>query len=259
MKTITGIYTIASIVLLGSASAWAQTASPSATTGPGKGEWREKWKQMTPEQKETFLKNHPKIAQWIAEHQQEMAANASTGNASAGSTTGSTTSVSATTGSATTGTTTTGSTTPTTPTTAGADNADVRQKWAQMTPEQKETFLQNHPKAAQQFSQNHPEAAQRLATTQEAGAGVTDPGHPRVNEVNGRATNQQNRIAQGASSGTLTAQQQAQLKRSGNRIQKQEGNDLAKNDGHLTLAEKARLNKEENRRGRHIYNDKHDS
>jgi len=124
---------------------------------------------------------------------------------------------------------------------------------------QKEAFLQNHPAIAQQFSQNHPEAAQRLAATKEAGAGIADPGHPRVNEVNGRETNQQNRIAQGASSGKLTPQEQAQLQKSGNRIQKQEGNDLAKHDGHLTAGEKARLNHEENRRSRQIYKDKHDS
>jgi hypothetical protein len=148
-------------------------------------------------------------------------------------------------------------TTPTTTTPAG--NGAWKQKWEGMTPEQKETFLQNHPKFAQQFTQNHPAAAQRLATTKEAGAGISDPGHPRVNEVNGRETNQQNRIAQGVSSGTVTAQEQAQLQKSGTRLQKQEGNDLAKHDGHLTAGEKARLNREENRRSRQIYKDKHPS
>jgi len=147
----------------------------------------------------------------------------------------------------------------TTTTTTGAGNGEWKQKWQQMTPEQKETFLQNHPKIAQRFAQNHPEAAQRLATTKEAGAGVSDPGHPRINEVNGRETNQQNRIAQGVNSGKLTAPEQAQLQKSGNRIQKQEGNDIAKNDGHLTPGEKARLNREENRRSRQIYKDKHPS
>ena len=127
-----------------------------------------------------------------------------------------------------------------------------------MTPEQKEAFLKNHPAIAQKFAQNHPDAEQRLAATQQAGAGISDPGHPRVNEVNGRETIQQNRIAQGVSTGKLTAQQQAQLQRSGNRIQNQEGNDLAKNDGHLTPGEKARLNREENRRSHRIHEDKHE-
>jgi len=124
-----------------------------------------------------------------------------------------------------------------------------------MTPEQKENFLQSHPKLAAQFTKNHPEAAQRLGTTKEAGAGITDPGHPRVNEVNARETNQQNRIAQGVSNGSLTPQEQAQLQKSGNRIQKQEANDLAHHDGHLTAGEKARLNREENRRSRQIKHD----
>ena len=124
-----------------------------------------------------------------------------------------------------------------------------------MTPEQKENFLQSHPKLAAQFTKNHPEAAQRLGTTKEAGAGITDPGHPRVNEVNARETSQQNRIAQGVSNGSLTPQEQAQLQKSGNRIQKQEANDLAHHDGHLTAEEKARLNREENRRSRQIKHD----
>jgi hypothetical protein len=142
--------------------------------------------------------------------------------------------------------------------TPGAGNASLKAQWQQMTPDQKEAFLQNHPKFNQWFTQNHPEAAQRLATTKEAGAGVTDAGHPRINEVNGRETNQQNRIAQGVNSGALNPQEQAQLQRSGNRIQTQEANDIAKNDGHLTPGEKARLNREENRRSRQIYRDKHD-
>jgi len=287
MKIVTKIYTITTIVLLGSASAWAQTTTPPTAPGAGHGEWRAKWQQMTPQQKETFLQNHPKIAQWIAQHQQEMAADSSTDGTSGGTTTGGTTSGSTTTGGATTGgttssgtttggtttggtttsgTTTSGTTTSGTTTggttaagTVGAANGAWKQKWQQMTAEQKESFLQNHPKFAQQFSQNHPQAAQRLATTQEAGAGITDPGHPRVNEVNGRETNQQNRIAQGVSSGTITPQEQAQLRRSGNRIQKQEGNDLAKHDGHLTAGEKAHLNREENRRSRQINKDVHPS
>jgi 2-oxo-4-hydroxy-4-carboxy--5-ureidoimidazoline (OHCU) decarboxylase len=269
MKIVTKIYTITSIALLGSASAWAQSTTPPTTPGAGHGEWRAKWAQMTPQQKETFLQNHPKIAQWIAQHQQEMADDSSGGSTSTGSTgagstgtgstgSGGTTAGGTTTGGTTTGGTTTGGTT-TGGMTAGAANGAWKQKWQQMTADQKESFLQNHPKFAQQFSQNHPQAAQRLATTQEAGAGITDPGHPRVNEVNGRETNQQNRIAQGVSSGTITPQEQAQLQRSGNRIQKQEGNDLARHDGHLTTGEKVRLNREENRRSRQINKDVHPS
>ncbi len=284
MKSITKIYTIAGIALLGSLSAFAQSTTP----GAGQGEWREKWKHMTPEQKETFLQNHPKIAEWIAQHRAELEADASSGDSSSGnSSSGGSSGGSASNGSSLTGSTTgspTGSTTTGAPgsttsgapgsttsgatpgtsttstasaasATAGAANPAWKQKWEGMTPEQKENFLQSHPKLAAQFTKNHPEAAQRLGTTKEAGAGITDPGHPRVNEVNARETNQQNRIAQGVSNGSLTPQEQAQLQKSGNRIQKQEANDLAHHDGHLTAGEKARLNREENRRSRQIKHD----
>ena len=40
-------------------------------------------------------------------------------------------------------------------------------------------------------------AIAQTTTTSGAGPGVADPGHPRVNQVNGRETNQQNRIANG--------------------------------------------------------------
>jgi hypothetical protein len=39
--------------------------------------------------------------------------------------------------------------------------------------------------------------AQTSTSTSGAGPGVVDPGHARVHQVNGRETNQQNRIANG--------------------------------------------------------------
>jgi len=183
----------------------------------------------------------------------------STTGTSSGSTTGSTTSS--------TGTTTT------TPSGGG----ELKQKLEAMTPEQRHEFLEKHPRLRdkireaelkkyesltpaqqQQFAQNHPEAAQHLANASEAGAGKTDPGHPRVNEVNGRETNQQNRIAQGVSNGSVTPQEDAHLEKGETRLQNREANDLAKHDGHLTPGEKRGLNREENRESRRIYDDKHD-
>ncbi|MGB8581247.1 MAG: hypothetical protein WCD47_10535 [Candidatus Sulfotelmatobacter sp.] len=41
--------------------------------------------------------------------------------------------------------------------------------------------------------------------TSGAGPGVVDPGHPRVNEVNTREQNQQDRIANGVQNGTMDA------------------------------------------------------
>ncbi len=294
MKNMKLITLFAGLLTIGSVAAWAESATP--TSGPGNGEWRAKWRQMTPEQKETFLKNHPKFAEWLAQHEQDANGDSSSNDLSSNTTgdpssnspstsssggsggsgssqgsssgtgastpsgTGTTSSTTAPTGSSTTTPTTTSSTTspPNSGTGSTPGSTTPQERWAQMSPEQKETFLKNHPAIAQKFAQNHPDAEQRLAQTQEAGAGIHDPGHPRVNEVNGREGLQQKRIAQGVSSGKLTPQEQAQLQRSGNRIQKQEANDLAKNDGHLTPAEKARLNHEENRRSHHIFEDKHD-
>ena len=59
--------------------------------------------------------------------------------------------------------------------------------------------------AAPGFAQN--------PNTAGAGPGVVDPGHPRVNEVNQRQQNQQNRIANGEKSGALTPHESAKLER----------------------------------------------
>lgn len=54
-------------------------------------------------------------------------------------------------------------------------------------------------------------SAQTSTTTSGAGPGVVDPGHPRVNEVNQREQNQQQRIGNGVSSGKLSSQQTTNL------------------------------------------------
>jgi len=169
------------------------------------------------------------------------------------------------------------STSGTTTTTSTSGGGELNARLEAMTPAQRREFLENHPEIRakvreamlkkyenatpaqqQQFAQNHPEAAQRLANASEAGSTTKDPGHPRVNEVNGREGNQQQRISQGVNSGTLSSQQDSQLEKGETHIQNQEANDLAKHDGHLTKAEQLRLNHEANRESRRIYQDKHD-
>jgi hypothetical protein len=78
-----------------------------------------------------------------------------------------------------------------------------------------------------------------------------------VNEVNGREGNQEGRIAQGVNNGALTPGEDNHLQKGEARIQNQEANDMAKNDGHLTTGEQLRLNHEQNRESRRIYRDKH--
>jgi hypothetical protein len=101
--------------------------------------------------------------------------------------------------------------------------------------------------------------AQTATTTSGAGAGVVDPGHPRVNEVNGRAENQQDRIAQGINHGSLSPKETANLETREASVQKQEQADMAKHNGHLTKAEQRQLNRRQNRISHSIYKDKHNN
>jgi len=230
---------------------WAQT-SPSSTPAPsnpatppapdGAGNRQEllrKLEGMTPDQRQQFLQNHPRLQQFINNHpklEQKLAAGSGAGPESAQPATS----------------------TPSTPAAGGEEGKrqEMLAKLEGMTPDQRQQFLQNHPKL-QQFVTNHPEFANKLANGSEAGAGIKDPGHPRVNEVNQREENQQDRIAQGVSNGTLSPQEAAKLEKGESRIQQQEAQDLQKNNGHLTPAEQAKLNSEENRQSRRIHAEKH--
>jgi len=101
-------------------------------------------------------------------------------------------------------------------------------------------------------------AAAQSQNTSGAGPGVDDPGHPRVNEVNQREQNQQDRIANGEKNGTLTPGQASHIEGQEQHIENQEKADMAKHNGHLTKNEQRQLNREQNRTSREIYKDKHD-
>jgi hypothetical protein len=94
---------------------------------------------------------------------------------------------------------------------------------------------------------------------QEAGPGQYDPGHPRVNEVNGREQNQQDRIANGEKNGTLTPGQAAHIERQEQHIENQEKRDMAAHNGHLTKSEQRQLNREQNHTSREISRDKREA
>jgi uncharacterized lipoprotein YajG len=95
------------------------------------------------------------------------------------------------------------------------------------------------------------------SNTSGAGAGQVDPGHPRVNQVNGRETNQQNRIANGIKNGQLTPGQASRLEKGEQRLQNNEKKDMAADNGHLTKQDQRQLNREANHMSKRIYNDKH--
>lgn len=76
-------------------------------------------------------------------------------------------------------------------------------------------------------------------------------------QVNKRAENQQDRIAQGVKSGSLTPGETARLETREARVNREVRRDCRANDGHLTQAEKRRINRQQNRLSRAIYRDKH--
>jgi len=100
-------------------------------------------------------------------------------------------------------------------------------------------------------------AAAQQDTTSGAGPGKVDPGHPRVNQVNGREQNQQKRIANGVKSGQLTPGETRRLERGEQRLQNNEKKDMAKDNGHLTKQDQRQLNREANHMSKLIYKDKH--
>jgi len=96
------------------------------------------------------------------------------------------------------------------------------------------------------------------SNTSGAGPGVVDPGHPRVNQVNGREENQQQRIANGVKNNKLTPGQTANLEKRENSVENREKKDMAAHNGHLTKAEQKGINRQQNRISNSIYKDKHD-
>jgi len=85
------------------------------------------------------------------------------------------------------------------------------------------------------------------AFAQDANMPTNIPNHPRVDQVDQRIDNQQNRINSEESSGKITAGQAAQDDRRLQREENQVKKDEAANGGHLTQAEQRKLNREENR------------
>ncbi len=78
-------------------------------------------------------------------------------------------------------------------------------------------------------------------------------------EVGQRRENQQDRIAQGAKSGQLTAGETAKLENQQRGINQQVRADRAANGGKLTAGEKAQVNHEQNQASKNIYGKKHNA
>lgn len=76
-------------------------------------------------------------------------------------------------------------------------------------------------------------------------------------EVGNRIHNQDARIDQGVRNGSLTYREDRGVSNRLNQIQGQRNRDLRNNGGHLSGAQYARLNREENHLSNRIYFDKH--
>jgi len=77
------------------------------------------------------------------------------------------------------------------------------------------------------------------------------------NKVDQRRENQQDRIAQGVRSGSLTAGETAKIETQEAKINKEVRADRAANGGKLTPAEKQQINRQQNGESRRIYRAKH--
>lgn len=82
------------------------------------------------------------------------------------------------------------------------------------------------------------------------------PGHPRVNEVNQRLDNQQQRIANGEANGTMNGKQAARDEKQDANIAQRESRDEAEHGGHLTKQEDRNLNKSLNHDSKRIHRQK---
>ena len=85
------------------------------------------------------------------------------------------------------------------------------------------------------------------------------PGNVAMDSVNGRRYNQQGRIANGISSGQLTAGETKNLENREAGLNKEIHNDRPANGGTLTPQERAKVNQQQNNLSKSIYNDKHNA
>src|SRR5580658_8295724 len=79
------------------------------------------------------------------------------------------------------------------------------------------------------------------------------------NRIQERKENQQDRIAQGVRSGSLTPRETAHLENKEAGLNKEIRNDRRQNGGNLTNKEKAQVNRQQNHLSRDIYRDKHNA
>jgi hypothetical protein len=98
-----------------------------------------------------------------------------------------------------------------------------------------------------------------LAQSQSSPSPATQSSTPSDPTIGQRKENQQDRIANGVKSGQLTAGETANLETKEAAINGETRADRAANGGKLTSAEKAQINRQQNRLSNQIYQDKHNA
>lgn len=79
------------------------------------------------------------------------------------------------------------------------------------------------------------------------------------NEVNQRDRNQQKRIGEGLENGSLTAGEAGKLEKKESKLNAAQRDMRQDKGGHLTASEKAKVNRQQNRVSKQIYNKKHNA
>jgi WXXGXW repeat (2 copies) len=116
---------------------------------------------------------------------------------------------------------------------------------------------ENHFQATS--NQHSHEQTAREDRNQLASVNNGHPGTMAMDSVNGRRYNQQGRIANGISSGQMTAGETKNIEGREAGLNKEIHNDRAANGGTLTPQERGQVNQQQNNLSKSIYNDKHNA
>ncbi len=91
------------------------------------------------------------------------------------------------------------------------------------------------------------------------GTSPSRPSTPDKQTIQQRKDNQQDRVARGVESGQLTPGETKNIESKEAGLNKEEHNMRGQDDGHLTAADRARLNRQQNRLSNQIHTDKHNA
>jgi|SRR5579863_3048399 len=97
------------------------------------------------------------------------------------------------------------------------------------------------------------------SSTPPASTSTTQQKTETSNQINGRKENQQDRIANGISNGSLTPSESSNLENKETKINQEEQQMKQQDNGHLTAADRATLQQQQNAVSKQIYQDKHNA